>query len=302
MRLRDAEPHVVGLDAVRAAVTAFAPEKVADACGIDAATIRRIARELVAAPTAVVYGRIGTTTTEFGTTASWLVDVLNTLTGNLDRRGGVMFTKPAAGSPNTQGPPGIGRGTRIPGSKRTRVRGLPSALGEMPTSAMAEEIDTPSEDGTRVRALITVAGNPALSSPNAARLEKALESLDFMVSVDIYLNETTRHADVILPAPSTLTRTHYDISFTALACRNVVRFSPATLPAADGERPSRRRCFGSPPSRSATACPPRHWTTWSQPSWPVVWSRTRSRGSRVESPRSCWPLPRRCVSRIGCST
>ena len=237
VRLRDAGPHVAGLDDVRAAVTEFVPEKVADACGIEAATIRRIARELVAYPTAVVYGRIGTTTTEFGTTASWLVDVLNTITGNLDRRGGVMFTKPAAGSANTQGQPGVGRGTRIPGSKRTRVRGLPSALGEMPTAAMAEEMDTPSEDGTRIRALITVAGNPALSSPNAARLEKALMDLDFMVSLDIYLNETTRHADVILPAPSTLTRTHYDIAFTALACRNVVRFSPATLPGAEDERP-----------------------------------------------------------------
>jgi anaerobic selenocysteine-containing dehydrogenase len=236
VRLRDAEPYVVGLDEVAAALADFDPDKVAGACGIDATTIRRIARELVAAPTAVVYGRIGTTTTEFGTTASWLVDVLNTLTGNLDRRGGVMFTKPAAGSANTQGPPGVGRGTRIPGSKRTRVRGLPSALGEMPTATMAEEIDTPAEDGTRGRALITVAGNPALSSPNAARLDKALGSLEFMVSVDIYLNETTRHADVILPAPSTLTRTHYDISFTALACRNVVRFSPATLPASDGQR------------------------------------------------------------------
>lgn len=237
VRLRDAQAHVVGLEEVRAAVAEFVPEKVADACGIDAATIRRIARELVAAPSAVVYGRIGTTTTEFGTTASWLIDVLNTLTGNLDRRGGVMFTKPAAGSPNTQGPPGVGRGIRIPGSKRTRVRGLPSALGEMPTAALAEEIDTPAEDGTRVRALVTVAGNPALSSPNAARLERALESLDFMVSLDVYLNETTRHADVILPAPSTLTRTHYDISFTALACRNVARFSPPSLPAAEGERP-----------------------------------------------------------------
>lgn len=237
VRLRDAQAHVVGLEEVRAAVAELVPEKVADACGIEAATIRRIARELVAAPSAVVYGRIGTTTTEFGTTASWLIDVLNTLTGNLDRRGGVMFTKPAAGSPNTQGPAGVGRGIRIPGSKRTRVRGLPSALGEMPTAALAEEIDTPAEDGTRVRALVTVAGNPALSSPNAARLERALESLDFMVSLDVYLNETTRHADVILPAPSTLTRTHYDISFTALACRNVARFSPPSLPAAEGERP-----------------------------------------------------------------
>jgi anaerobic selenocysteine-containing dehydrogenase len=237
VRLRDAEAHVVGLDEVRAAVSDFVPEKVAEACGLDAATIRRIARELAAAPSGVVYGRIGTTTTEFGTTASWLIDVLNTLTGNLDRRGGVMFTKPAAGSPNTQGPPGVGRGIRIPGAKRTRVRGLPSTLGEMPTSALAEEIDTPAADGSRVRALVTVGGNPALSSPNGARLEKALASLDFMVCIDIYLNETTRHADVILPAPSLLRRTHYDISFTALACRNVARFSPATLPATGTERP-----------------------------------------------------------------
>jgi len=237
VRLRDAAPHVAGLDEVRAAVTEFVPEKVADACGIDAGTIRRIARELVAAPTAVVYGRIGTTTTEFGTTASWLVDVLNTLTGNLDRRGGVMFTKPAAGSPNTQGPPGVGRGIRIPGSKRTRVRGLPSTTGEFPTGALAEEIDTPSEDGTRLRALITVGGNPALSAPNGDRLDRALASLDFMVSVDIYLNETTRHADVILPAPSTLTRSHYDVTFTTLACRNVANYSPATLPSEPGDRP-----------------------------------------------------------------
>jgi anaerobic selenocysteine-containing dehydrogenase len=113
----------------------------------------------------------------------------------------VTFTKPAAGSPNTQGSPVVGRGTRIPGSKRTRERELPSALGEMPTATMAEEIDTPSEDGTRIRALVTVAGNPTLSSPNATRLEKALESLDFMVSIDIYLNETTRKPMSSYPLP-----------------------------------------------------------------------------------------------------
>ena len=236
VRLRDAAEHVVGLDEVRTAVAEFIPEKVADACGIPADTIRRIAHELVTAPTAVVYGRIGTTTTEFGTTASWLIDVVNTLTGNLDRRGGVLFAKPAAGSANTRGPAGSGRGVLIPGSKRTRVRGLPSALGELPTAALAEEIDTPDADGTRVRALITVAGNPALSAPNAGRLERALASLEFMVSIDIYLNETTRHADVILPAPSTLTRSHYDMFFTGLACRNVANFSEATLPAEPGSR------------------------------------------------------------------
>jgi anaerobic selenocysteine-containing dehydrogenase len=237
VRLRDAKPWVKGVEDVRTVIAPFGPDQVADRCGIDADTTRRIARELVAAPTAVVYGRIGTSTTELGTLASWLVDVLNTLTGNLDRPGGVLFPKPAAGSANTRGEAGSGRGVRIPGGRRTRVRGLASALGELPTAALAEEIDTPDDDGTRVRALITVAGNPALSAPNARRLEKALASLDLMISVDIYLNETTRHADVILPAPSPLTRSHYDLSFTGLACRNVATFSRPTLPPEEGSRP-----------------------------------------------------------------
>jgi anaerobic selenocysteine-containing dehydrogenase len=237
VRLGAAGAYVVGVDEVRAAVSGFAPEKVAEGCGIAAATIRRLARELAAAPSAAVYGRIGTTTTEFGTAASWLVDVVNTLTGNLDRPGGVLFPKPAAGSSNTAGPPGVGRGIRIPGSRRTRVRGLPSTLGEFPTAALAEEIDTPGDDGTRLRALITIAGNPALSAPNAARLEAALASLELMVSVDVYLNETTRHADVILPAPSPLARSHYDMQFTWLAVRNVARFSPPALPLEPLEQP-----------------------------------------------------------------
>jgi anaerobic selenocysteine-containing dehydrogenase len=237
VRLGPADPHLVGVAEVRAAVSAFAPEKVAEVCGIDAGTIRRVARELAGAPSAAVYGRIGTTTTEFGTVASWLVDVLNALTGNLDRPGGVLFPKPAAGWPNTQGRPGVGRGIRIPGSRRTRVRGLPSTLGEFPTAALAEEIDTPNPDGTRVRGLVTVAGNPALSAPNAERLEAALGSLDLMVSVDIYLNETTRHADVILPAPSPLARSHYDITFNALAVRNVAHFAGPTVPLEPSEQP-----------------------------------------------------------------
>ncbi|MEN3358696.1 MAG: hypothetical protein V7637_2678, partial [Mycobacteriales bacterium] len=147
VRLGPAGPHLVGVGEVRIAVAGFAPEKVADACGIDAATIRRVAGDLAAAPSAAVYGRIGTTTTEYGTMASWLIDVLNALTGNLDRPGGVLFPLPAAGSPNTAGAPGVGRGIRVPGSRRTRVRGLPSTLGEFPTAVLAEEIDTPAEDG-----------------------------------------------------------------------------------------------------------------------------------------------------------
>jgi anaerobic selenocysteine-containing dehydrogenase len=175
--------HVSGVEEVAEAVAPYPPEAVAAACGVPASTIRRLAHELADAESGAVYGRIGTCTTAHGTLASWLVDVLNTLTGNLDRTGGVLFPKAAAGAANTVGPPGSGRGVRIPGSRRTRVRGLSSALGEFQVAALAEEIDTPGPDGERIRALVTVAGNPVLSTPDGDRLDAALASLDFMVSV-----------------------------------------------------------------------------------------------------------------------
>jgi anaerobic selenocysteine-containing dehydrogenase len=226
---------MVGIDELQAAAGPFPPERVAPACGVAAADIRRLARELAAAPTAAVYGRIGTCTQEFGTVASWLVDVLNALTGNLDRRGGALFPLPAAGSPNTEGPSGSGRGFKLRGIRRTRVRNLPSVLGEFPVATLAEEIDTPG-DG-RIRALITVAGNPVLSTPNSDRLDAALASLDCMISVDIYLNETTQHADVILPAPSPLAKGHFDLLLYRLAIRNVANWSPPTFEPDTGEVP-----------------------------------------------------------------
>jgi anaerobic selenocysteine-containing dehydrogenase len=232
--LGELAPHVSGVDRVAEVVAPYPPEAVAAACGVPAATIRRLARELAAAPSAAVYGRIGTCTTAYGTLASWLVDVLNILTGNLDRPGGAMFPAAAAGAENTAGPAGRGRGVRIPGARRTRVRGLSSTLGEFPVVALAEEIDTPGPDGERVRALITVAGNPVLSTPNSARLEAALAELEFMVCVDAYLNETTRHADVVLPAPSPLARSHYDLAFSQLAAHNFARWSPIVLPGEPG--------------------------------------------------------------------
>jgi anaerobic selenocysteine-containing dehydrogenase len=225
-------PHVAGLDDVRALAEPFSPEAVAPGCGIDAVVIRRIASELAAAPAAAVYGRIGTCTQAFGTLASWLVDVLNVLTGNLDRPGGAMFTLPATGGPTTRGRPGVGKGIRI-GRGRTRVRGLPEVLGEYPVVTLAEEME--GDDEGRVRALVTVAGNPVLSTPNANRLDAALANLDAMVAIDIYLNETTRHADVILPPPSVLQRPHYDISLLQLAVRNVANYSPAVLPLEPGQ-------------------------------------------------------------------
>jgi anaerobic selenocysteine-containing dehydrogenase len=218
-------PHLDGLDAVRDLCRSFTPEATSVATGIEPETVRSVARELAAAPTAAVYGRIGTTTTEFGTTASWLVDVVNIVTGNLDRPGGAMFALPAAGGATTRGRSGgkrfaIGRG-------HTRVRGLPEVMGEYPVAVLAEEITTPGEG--RLRALVTVAGNPVLSTPNSDQLDSALDDLDFMVSVDIYLNETTRHADVILPPPSQLERSHYDLLLLQFAVRNVANYSAAVL-------------------------------------------------------------------------
>jgi anaerobic selenocysteine-containing dehydrogenase len=220
-----------GLDELRELAAGFAPEDVAAATGIDAATIRRIARELAAAGAAAVYGRMGTTTQAFGTTASWLVDVLNTITGNLDRPGGAMWPRPAAGSSNTRGEPGRGRGARF-GRWASRVRGLGEVFGELPMACLAEEIETPG-DG-QVRALVTIAGNPVVSAPNSERLAAALDELDFMVSIDLYVNETTRHADVILPAPSPLEKAHFDLALYGFAVRNVANWSPAVLPRPEG--------------------------------------------------------------------
>jgi anaerobic selenocysteine-containing dehydrogenase len=226
--------HVEGLDTIRALAGQISPEDVALACGIAAPEIRRMARELAAAPSAAVYGRIGTTTQRFGTTASWLVDVLNVLTGNLDRPGGAMFPRTAAGSSNTAGAPGRGRGA-VFGRWQSRVRGLGELFGELPAACLAEEIETPGEG--QVRALLTFSGNPAVSTPNSDRVAAALERLDFMVSVDVYVNETTRHADVILPGPSPLQRSHYDLALLGFAVRNVANYSPPVL-APDPDMPA----------------------------------------------------------------
>ena len=218
--------HTNGIEQVHTLAQAFAPERVAAACGIEPDTIRAIARDLAASPRAAVYGRIGTCTQEFGTLVSWLVDVLNVLTGNLDREGGAMFPKAAAGARNTAGTPGRGRGVRL-GRWKSRVRGLPEVFGELPVSCLAEEIATPGEG--QVRALITLAGNPALSTPNSGRLQQALSTLDYMVSVDMYLNETTRHAHMILPPPAPLAHSHYDISLYQLSVHNVTHYSPPVV-------------------------------------------------------------------------
>ena len=224
--------HVNGLDELAALARPFTAGAVAPHTGIAASEIERMARELAGADRAAVYGRIGTTTQAFGTLTSWLVDVLNVITGNLDRPGGAMFPLAAAGQANSHvrqdgSPP---RGWRH-GRWRSRVRGLPEVMGELPVATLADEILTPGEG--QVRALVVVGGNPCLSTPNADRLREAVSTLDVMVSLDIYLNETSEHADVILPGPTPLERDHYDVTFTQLSVRNMANWSPAVL-ASDG--------------------------------------------------------------------
>ncbi|MFD7503278.1 molybdopterin oxidoreductase family protein [Streptomyces sp. NPDC059850] len=217
--------HLSGVDEVKALAEGFTPEAVADACDVPAAGIRTLAREFAAAPRAVAYGRVGSSTVEFGTLTNWLVDVLGALTGNLDRPGGMMFPLSATGGWKRPAAPGKGFAL---GRWHSRVSGHPEAKGELPAVALAEEIETPG-DG-RIRAVLAIAGNPVLSAPDGDRLDRALAGLDFMVSVDPYLNETSRHAHVVLPPPPPSQSPHFDYAFNGFAIRNQVRYTRPAVP------------------------------------------------------------------------
>lgn len=233
VRLGRLAPHVAGLAEVERAVAELSPERVGPRCGIEASVIRELARALATTERAALYGRIGTCTQEYGTLASWLVDVINVLTGHLDAPGGAMFPKAAAFAANTipTTAPGTGKGITL-GRRASRVSGAPEVFGELPMTCLAEEIETPG-DG-QVKALFTIASNPVLSAPNGPRIAAALDRLDLMVSVDIYLNETTRHADVILPGLSVLEESHYDVAFPQLSWRNAARYSLPVFEPAPG--------------------------------------------------------------------
>ncbi len=209
-------PALAGLERLPALLEGFTPERVGPRVGVEPAALRQLAREFATAPAAVCYGRMGVSTQAFGTVCHWLIGVLNAITGNLDRRGGALMTTPALDVRAF-----TGRGRR--GRWRSRVRGLPEFGGELPVATLAEEILT--EGDGQLRSLVTIAGNPALSTPNGRQLERALERLEFMVSIDLYINETTRHAHIILPPTTPLERDHYDVVFNALAIRNYARYS-----------------------------------------------------------------------------
>ena len=219
--------YVDGIESVRLAVADFTPELAEQASGVPAETIRRLTREFAAADGAAAYGRLGLSTQGFGSICQWAIHCLNILSGNFDREGGVLFTEPAI---DIVGRAIVGRGHFD--VWRSRVRDLPEFGGELPVSVFREEIETAGEG--QIKAVLTVAGNPVLSTPDGAGLSRAFETLDFMAAVDIYLNETTRHANVVLPPTTALERDQYDLVFQSLAVRNTARFTPAVLPKPEG--------------------------------------------------------------------
>jgi anaerobic selenocysteine-containing dehydrogenase len=229
-RLGAVESFTDGLETIAAVAAEFPPEKVGPITGIEGAEISALARAFAAAESAVCYGRVGVSMQEFGGLCQWLINVLNIVTGNLDREGGSMFPLPAfdpVTAPESLAP----RGSF--GRWHTRVRQLPEFAGELPVAALSEEILT--EGAGQIKALVTHGGNPVLSTPNGAELDRALSSLEFMAAIDFYINETTRHAHIILPPTSPLERGHYDLAFHLLGVRNVAKFSPALFPT-NGER------------------------------------------------------------------
>jgi anaerobic selenocysteine-containing dehydrogenase len=220
--LVDPPSYVDNVDRLRELVEPFTPELAEQVSGVSATDLIRLTHEFVAAEGAAAYGRLGVSTTGFGSVSQWAINCLNLLGGHFDRPGGVLFPEPAVDV--------VGRrfiGTGHYDLYRSRVRDVPEYGGELPAACMREEIETPGEG--QIRAFVSIAGNPVLSTPDGRRLGAAFDSLDFMAAIDIYLNETTRHADVILPPTTTLERDHYDLVFHGLAVRNTARFSPAVF-------------------------------------------------------------------------
>jgi anaerobic selenocysteine-containing dehydrogenase len=220
-----------GLDDVRSALAPFSRDRVAPHVGIDAARIQKLARDFASADAAACYGRLGTCVQDFGATTSWLVDVLNVVTGNLDNEGGMMFASPAVDLAKLAAM--IGQKGSF-GTFKSRVRGLPEFNSELPAAALAEEIET--EGKGKIFGLVTLAGNPVLSVPDGRRLDRALDSLELMVSIDLYVNETTRHANWILPPTFGLEHDHYPLLFHALAVHNSAHYSKPALPKPEGAR------------------------------------------------------------------
>ena len=229
--LRHLKEITDGFEKVNDLVKEFSLEEIAEFCGIPAEKIKKLAIEMANAPSAVCYSRMGASTQSFGGLCQWLTNVLNIITGNFDREGGAMFTQPAFDVVMMR--PKKGKKESY-GRFHSRVRNLPYYNSEFPVSTLGDEILTEGEG--QIKALFCIAGNPVLSSPNGNRLSKAFDELDFMVAIDIYLNETTQHADIILPAATGLEIAHYDIFFNVFSVRNSVKYSPPLFQKTDDQK------------------------------------------------------------------
>ncbi|MES2492044.1 MAG: molybdopterin-dependent oxidoreductase [Pseudomonadota bacterium] len=218
------ERYLRGVDGLRDMAQDFTCERVGPVIGIAPEDIRTLAREIAAAPSACLYGRIGSAMQRFGSLTNWLINAINVLTGNLDRPGGAMF------------PQGVFEGVimsdrcrdgQLPYDRwKSRVSGFPEMAGQFPAALMVEEMETPGEG--QIRALVTMGANPAISSPNGGgRFSRAIANLDFVLSFDIFINETTRHADVILPSPPHLSHSDFMVFFTFLTVRDYIKYAPA---------------------------------------------------------------------------
>jgi anaerobic selenocysteine-containing dehydrogenase len=220
--------HSKGLDAIKSKVKDVSLDMVAKHTGITSEELVNLTKRFASARSAVCYGRMGVSVQRYGSVCQYLINVVNILTQNFDRAGGAMFTTPAVDIIRSRKP------SKRFGRWKSRVSGLPEFSGELPVSVLAEEITTPGEG--QIKALITSAGNPVLSTPNGIQLEKALSTLEYMVSIDIYINETTKHANIILPPVTGLETDHYDLVFNLLAVRNTAKYSPALFAPGPGTR------------------------------------------------------------------
>lgn len=227
------------LPRVRKCVARYTPESVAGVCGLEPETIRQVARAFASARHAAAYGRMGASVQRFGTLAHWAIDLLNIVTGNLDREGGVLFPKPAVSLAFVGPKPG--QAVEF-GRIKSPIGGHDEILGEWPMAAFAEEIESTRDD--RIRALVLIAGNPVVSAPNSARIIGALERLEFMLAFDYYINESTRHADLIIPPTSVLENENYDVALLHFAVDDVAKWSPAALDVEPGMQPIWRTLLG----------------------------------------------------------
>ncbi len=212
-----------GIEKLESLSAHYTPEAVADMTGVSAARLRQLVTDFCGASAPVLYGRIGLCTQKFGTLSSWLVDVVNILTGRLDATGGSMFPRPAtAHNDPAYAPPELGYNRW-----QSKARGFPEYMSMLPASLMAEEMELQGEH--QVHAMITVAGNPVLSVPNGKRIHAAMKNLDFVVAFDFYINETTSQADIIIPSTTQLEHSNYDFMFTSTCVRNFAQYSPQTF-------------------------------------------------------------------------